>query len=515
MTGLQPGDGNTTLPSVLRANGYRTAHVGKAHFGGAGTPGANPQNLGFDINVAGSHLGGPDGDYFLPWNSSRYPGLGSYPAGTYITNALTSEANKIIDQAAADGVPLFLNMAHYAVHAPINNQGDPDFVGNYSDRPSPEDDYAAMLESMDASLGAILDNLEEEGIAANTIVLFMSDNGGLSNHSRQMNASYTLPDGQMVQYRKDRHNGPVRSGKGSAYEGGIREPMIVAWAGQEPGQPPLHANLPITPGSVSEEPVISDDFFPTILTLASVANPEQYTHDIDGQDLTPIFDGSGAFERDGALYFHYPHQWYQDIGVGDGIEPFTAIRDGAWKLIYFYGDGIADGQGRDPRWELYNLAEDVSEEQDLLDSNRDLAVELADQLVTWMTDVEAQTPVSKATGQPVPLPVDIYPGVIGDLNNDGAVDVADWQLFNTVLGTTISAATLFESIAQGDFDGNLQVEFFDFETFKAVFDTHNGAGAFAAMEAAVPEPATWLLLVIGGALLLCGAEGQRNAPFQP
>ena len=155
VTGLQPGR-HVTLPQILRENGYRTIHVGKAHFGGVNTAGADPTRLGFDINIAGGHTGGPDGSYFLPWNPSRHPGLEDYPAGTYISDALTLEANKTIDQAVDDRVPFFLNMAHYAVHAPLSGQGDPDYMDPYKDRPNPEDDYAALLESMDASLGPFL-----------------------------------------------------------------------------------------------------------------------------------------------------------------------------------------------------------------------------------------------------------------------------------------------------------------------------------------------------------------------
>ncbi len=402
-TGLQPGQ-HTTLPGILQANGYRTIHVGKAHFGGGGTAGADPTRLGFDINIAGGHTGGPDGSYFLPWNASRHPGLEDHASGTYISDALTIEANKIIDQAVKDEVPFFMNMAHYAVHSPLSGQGDPDYLGQYKDRPNPEDDYAALLESMDASLGAILDNLEKHGIADNTVVIFFSDNGGLSNHSRNANATYTLANGKTIRYERDRHNMPIKAGKGSAYEGGMRVPMIVAWAGQKPGGLPCKSWLPITPGSKTECPVISDDMLPTVLKIAGVEGAETTMKGIDGQDLTPLFRNASIANPDRAIYFHYPHQWYRDIGVGLGIQPFTAMRKGDWKLIYFYGDGTQNGQGLDPWFELYNLRDDLSEAHNLAASQPEKARTLAAEMNAWMTQVGAQTPVSKATGQSVPLP---------------------------------------------------------------------------------------------------------------
>ena len=406
-TGLQPGDGNFTLPTILEENGYRSAHVGKAHFGGSGTAGADPVNLGFEINIGGSYLGNPP-QYFGPFPQIDMPGLGAYGKGAYLTDALTTEANKIIDQAVVDGVPFFINMAHYAVHTPLDGQGDPRFLGNYLDRPNPEDDYASMLESMDASLGVIMDRLEADGIADNTIIVFMSDNGGLSAHTRS-----DIGD----PWIRNHHNAPLFSGKASAYEGGLRVPMVVAWAGQPPDIAPINGSLPITPGSVSDTPVSSADLFTTILSMAGVQNLEQYTHDqgkriVDGYDLTPILNGSGTFRRDGALFFHYPHQTWGDIGFGPGIEPFSAVRDGDFKLIYFYGDGKADGQGPDPRIELYNLADDIGEQNNLASTHPIQAFELESELVQFLQDVNAQVPVIRATGVNAELPQ------FGDLTND-------------------------------------------------------------------------------------------------
>lgn len=415
--GLQPGMGVITLPDILRANGYRTAHLGKAHFGAAGTPGADPRNLGFDSNTGGSHIGGPV-SYFSPWvaRPDLYPHLAE-SRDTYITDALTAAANVAIDDAVADGMPFFLHVAHYAVHAPIHNQGDPRFVAAYRDagRPLPEADYAAMIASVDASLGSILDNLAANGVAENSLVLFISDNGGLSNHSRNMDgarAVHTL-DGRSVSvdFQRDRHNGPLRSGKGSAYEGGLRVPMVIAWAGPKTRDASANPRLAIAPGSTTDTPVISCDIFATILAIAGIADISRFIQDehgrprVDGSDLTPLLIGSSVFDRGDALYFHHPHQWYQDLGTGEGIEPFSAIRDGNFKLIWFYRDGVADGVGEDPRLELYNLVDDLGEQQALsLKENAALAHRLAAALASHLTAVGAPIPIVRSTRLPANLP---------------------------------------------------------------------------------------------------------------
>ena len=442
--GLQPGDGNITLPTILKENGYRTAHVGKAHFGGSGTAGANPVNLGFGINIGGSYYGSPQ--YFGPFSDITMPGMGAYGQGTYVVDALTTEANKIIDQAVADGVPFFINMAHYAVHTPLDGQGDPRFLGNYMDRPNPEDDYAAMLESVDASLGAIMDTLEADGIADNTIIVFMSDNGGNSTGARS-----NIGDPWILGH----HNAPLLSGKGSAYEGGIRVPMVIAWAGQLPDKAPINASLPIPPGSESDTPVDSADLFTTILSMTGVQNIDQYTHDqgkkiVDGYDLTPLLNGSGTFSGDRALFFHYPHQWSGDIGVGAGIEPFSAVRDGDFKLIYFYGDGKADGQGQDPRIELYNLANDIGEQNNLAATHPIQRYQLESELVQYLWDVNAQVPIVRATGSSAELPE------VGSLTND-----ADAGPDQTVF---VTDTVQLDGSASSDVNGNPLAYFWSITT---------------------------------------------------
>lgn len=244
--------------------------MGKAHFGAVGAPGADPRNLGFDVNIGGHAAGGP-GSYlgtqnFLAksaaWrNADRVwdvPGLEAYHGkGVFLTEALTIEANKAVDQAVADGRTFFLYMAHYAVHVPF--APDERFYQKYKDAGLDDTEamYAALVEGMDKSLGDILANIQRHGLADNTIVLFMSDNGGLSAHGRG-GTPHT-------------HNRPLSSGKGSAREGGVRVPMIVKWPGVS------------QPGSRSDQYVMIEDFFPTILEMAGIDQFEQIGGRIDAQ----------------------------------------------------------------------------------------------------------------------------------------------------------------------------------------------------------------------------------------
>jgi len=414
--GLQPDDAHTTLPEVLASAGYRTIHVGKAHFGHGGTAGADPRNLGFQRNIAGSHAGSPWGGWISPWLGKHkhvYPNLDDRPAGEYLTRAITVKATETIDGAIRDGKPFFLNLAHFAVHTRIAPA--PDHIAHYRDgRPEVEANYASMIEAMDASLGSVLAKLRDpngdgdpaDSIAEQTLVVFLSDNGGLSNHTRSkagpMRIRTSSGDVVDADFARDEHNRPLRSGKGSAYEGGFRIPMIVAWAGQAAGAQPLHASLPIRPGATVTEPVHMDDVFPTVLDVAGVANPVP-AQERDGQSITALLAGA-AFDRRAPLFWHYPHQWYRDLGVGPGIEPFSAMRVGRHKVVYFYGDGVRDGEGADPRVELYDLVADPGEARDLATTKRELCIELRDRLVAWLRQVGAGIPIVAATGEPAELP---------------------------------------------------------------------------------------------------------------
>ena len=239
------------LPDYLKVVGYETIHVGKAHFGAVGTPGEDPLNIGFSVNIAGHAAGGP-GSFLGTQNFSAIwrdgdeiwdvPGLEKYHGkDIFLTEALTREGLASVDKAVKEEKPFFLYMSHYAVHVPFAE--DSRFIERYKAMGLDEKEamYAAMVEGMDKSLGDILDYLDENKLSENTIVMFMSDNGGLSAHGRG-GEPHT-------------HNRPLSSGKGSAHEGGVRVPMIVKWPGFAEA------------GGVSENPVIIEDFFPSILEM--------------------------------------------------------------------------------------------------------------------------------------------------------------------------------------------------------------------------------------------------------
>ncbi len=387
--GLQPGD--VTLPAVLQENGYQTIHAGKAHFGALDTPGADPTNLGFAVNIAG-HAAGAPGSYYGIHNFGRssrggndvwdVPGLETYHGrGINLTEVLTHEANRAIEDAVLSGQPFFLNMAHYGVHTPI--MADSQYVDHYAGMPPVEAAYASMLEGMDASLGSILHQLENLNQATRTLIVFFSDNGGLSAHTRG-----ATPMGTGL----NTHNLPLRSGKGSAYEGGIRVPMIVSWAKRNDSEPMQQAlNLPA--GARIDTPVISDDFFTTFLEIAKVRASGGYKHDgrgfwssefgVRGSEFGVRSSEIVERREDRVLGWHYPHKWGPE---GPGTDPFTAVRKGDWKLIYFY---------KDDRYELYNLANDLGETTDLAWKQPEALAEMQEVMEEWMDEMGAQVPVSK------------------------------------------------------------------------------------------------------------------------
>ncbi|MBE9510042.1 MAG: sulfatase-like hydrolase/transferase [Bacteroidetes bacterium] len=361
------------LPKILKENGYNTAFIGKAHFGKEGTEGADPHNLGFDISIAGNHRGSP-GSYYVPYGDAKRDSqmidLHEYFSDSlYLNEALTYKALRLIEKLNMDPTrPFFLDISHYAVHTPI--QGHPGLVEKFREEGKQETQaqYASMIESVDWSLGKIMKKLEEENIAGKTVILFMSDNGGLVSHQGPPTTNY-----------------PLSSGKGSSREGGYRVPMIVYWPGV------------VEPGTVCHEPVISDDFFPTILHIAGIINADKYNENIDGKDLTPLLKQTDDFIRNNPLVWHYPHYWgWKGLRETDPtIKPFSAIRNGDWKLIYGYEKG---------RVELYNLKNDIGEKKNLLEQNREKADELCRELREYLISVKAQTPVDRETLKPVPYP---------------------------------------------------------------------------------------------------------------
>lgn len=380
VNGAQPTDSIpysveiTALPQILKDNGYRTIHVGKAHFGAIKTTGENPLTFGFDINIGGSSAGQP-GSYFGKKDFKQSPNKNTrwdvqnleeyHGKEIFLTEALTQKSIIAIDEAIAQNKPFYLNMAHYAVHTPI--QGDPRFEQKYLDQglQPTEAKYASMIEGMDKSLGDLMNHLEEKGISENTIILFMSDNGGLSAYDR---------GGE-----KHTHNKPLSSGKGSVHEGGIREPMLVKWPGVTKAT------------SESDSFVIIEDFFPTILELAGISEYKT-VQKIDGKSFTDILKGTNNTTNNRALFWHYPNNWGP---TGPGIGATSTIRKGDFKLIYYHLDSS---------FELFNIKDDIGETTNLAIKNKEKTTQLAKELGTYLRSVDAQMPTNTETGKLVAWP---------------------------------------------------------------------------------------------------------------
>lgn len=385
MNGLQTNDSienavvATPLPQILKDNGYFTIHAGKAHFGALTTPTANPCNIGFDVNIAGHAAGGPatyqglnnfgHDENGIPLNQWAIPGLEKYHGKDInLTEVLTIEAKSALDSALNLNKPFFLYMAHYTVHVPI--EADKRFYQKYIDAGLDEREacYASMVEGMDMSLGDLMNYLDQKGIADNTIILFMSDNGGLSAHAR---------GGELHV-----HNAPLNSGKGSAYEGGIREPMIVKWPGV------------VQPASVCDDYLIIEDFYPSILEMAGVKNVTT-KQVVDGKSFVPMLlqEGTSTANRD--LFWHYPNKWGAS---GPGIGTTSTIRSGDWKLIYWY---------KDQHFELYNINKDIGEKNNLASAQPQRVKELAKKLGDYLRCVNADRPALREGGL-VPWPDEVH-----------------------------------------------------------------------------------------------------------
>ena len=331
------------LARILKSAGYATACIGKWHLG---PEACWPDRQGFDLNVGGCDKGQPP-SYFAPY---KIPTLTEGPDGEFLSDRLTSEALTFMERNR--NKPFFLYLPHYAVHTPI--QAKKEVVGKYKasqDKRAPHHNpgYAALVESVDDSVGRLLQKLEALKLSDNTVVVFTSDNGGLIGCTS---------------------NAPLRAGKGSAYEGGVRVPLLIRWPGVTKS------------GSVSHVPVIGADCFPTLLAIAGAAVPA--AHPVDGESLVPLLRGSGTLSRD-ALYWHYPH--YHP----GGATPYGAIREGNFRLVEFYEDN---------RIELYNLEDDIGETHDLAASFPDKAAMLKQKLSAWRTQVGAQMPLPNPANDP-------------------------------------------------------------------------------------------------------------------
>lgn len=334
-----------TLAEHLKTVGYATASIGKWHLGGADYA---PEKHGFDVNIGGYEAGSPP-SYFSPY---KIPTLPDGPDGEFLTDRLTSEAVAFIKQNRER--PFFVYLPHYAVHTPI--MGKPEVVEKYRAK-GPQGNhhdpvYAALVESVDDSVGRLRATLQELGLTENTIFIFTSDNGGLSH--------LVGPQGWR---RGPTDNSPLRLGKGSPYEGGVRVPFIIAW-------PEV-----IEPGSLCDAPVISYDLAPTVLEAAGVKVGEE--HVMDGESLLPVLAQKNILKRD-SIFWHYPH--YHP----GSARPYSAIREGDWKLLFFH---------EDERLELYNLRRDPGEMDNVSEHEPDVAARLYTSLSDLLKKTGAQMPV--------------------------------------------------------------------------------------------------------------------------
>lgn len=344
-----------TLPEAMKEMGYTTFFAGKWHIGGAGSL---PEDHGFDINKGGWHAGGPAGGYFSPYKN---PKLADDSDGENLSMRLAQETVDFIKSHKDE--KFFAYLSFYAVHAPVqssqdkwekyrkkvlkNEVKDQGFsMGRYlpirlhQDQPV----YAGLVETMDDAVGYVLDALDDLGLDKNTMVIFTSDNGGVSSGD-----AYSTS------------NSPLRAGKGSQYEGGIREPYFI--------------KIPWLKDAIKETdvPVSGTDFYPTIVDLlGGELKPNQH---LDGLSLKPLILGQGLPER--PLIWHYPHYGNQ------GGEPSSIIRLGEWKLIYYYEDG---------REELYKVSEDIREDNDLAEMYPEYVDELHNVLFDYLAEVGAKFP---------------------------------------------------------------------------------------------------------------------------
>lgn len=332
------------LPEMLKSKGYSTGHFGKWHMG---PKGYFPEQMGFDINIGGNEHGGP-GSYFSPY---KYPNMSNGPKDEYLTDRIGDEVVKFIEKNKENN--FFAYVPFFSVHTPIQSKSE--YEKKYRNKESNEyhnrEDYAGMIQSLDENIGKILEKIEKLNLSKNTLIIFTSDNGGIKAISNQY---------------------PLRAGKGSYYEGGIKVPMIFSWPEK------------IQAGSTSNERVSNIDFYPTIKKIIGYNK----TIDLDGEDLTPIFNSKALKKRE--LYFHFPiYLEPYNVHLDSGSDPLFRTRPGSviikdnWKLHHYYEDN---------NFELYNLENDISESKNLININKEKKAELLKDLNNWRSKNNAPIP---------------------------------------------------------------------------------------------------------------------------
>ncbi|MGV8962431.1 MAG: sulfatase [Candidatus Saccharimonadaceae bacterium] len=349
-----------TVAEILKEKGYKTFFAGKWHLGGEGKL---PTDQGFDINLGGYHYGQPPGGYYSPYKNKM---LKDGPVGEFLTDRLTSESMKFIEENKNN--PFYVHLAFYTVHVPI--QANKEYIEKfekkrdqlevkdplllqegiaYTVQNQTDAAYASMIYALDVNVGRLLDQLDSLNLTDNTLIIFTSDNGGLTTLE---NTNWEMPTSVV----------PLRAGKGWAYEGGIRVPFIVKPVGKKAKE------------QVLETPIISMDIYPTILGYLNV--DKRPTQQIDGKNLFNLIENGQALNRE-ALFFHYPHYH------SSGWKPGSAIRLGDWKLIHLY---------EDDRYELYNLKDDIGEKKDLSGQNPSVVESLKIKLQEMIKDTHSKLP---------------------------------------------------------------------------------------------------------------------------
>ncbi|MFM1879280.1 MAG: hypothetical protein RLZZ241_2146 [Bacteroidota bacterium] len=348
-----------TLAEALKSAGYKTFFAGKWHLGNEGY---FPEDQGFDINKGGHHMGQPPGGYYSPYNN---PKLSDGPEGEYLTDRLANESIAFLE--ANKDNPFLLYLSFYTVHTPIQaskrhvakfqekkrqlTDSLPNLMqdGNgYTVQNQYNADYASMVYALDENVGRVLDKLNALGLTDNTLIVFTSDNGGLTTLEYE---NWVAPTSVK----------PLRAGKGWMYEGGIRVPLLIS----RPGQ---------TAGVIAQDPVMSIDLFPTLLQELQIENTNAQS--IDGQSLTSVLDGvSKGSER--TLFWHYPHYH------ASGWRPGSGVRVGDWKLIYFYEDDA---------YELYNITTDPGEQYDVKSKYPEIVQKLQDRLQHMIAETSSEVP---------------------------------------------------------------------------------------------------------------------------
>lgn len=375
----------TSFPKILQQHGYYTIHCGKAHFGARNTSGEDPGNMGFDVNIGGGANGAP-GSYlgtenFGEGTAFEVRGLEKYHGqDIFLTEALTLEAVEAMKKPIRENVPFYLYMSHYAVHSPYND--DARFSDKYRGRYDAqlnaglnenEARYAALVEGMDKSLGDIMDFLQSQpAVAANTIILFMSDNGGQAlNNVRQG-----------LENRDQ--NYPARAGKGSAFMGGVREPMMIYWPGVTEA------------GTEISQRVMIEDFFPTILEMAGVHDYET-VQTVDGISFADVLRDP-SIKRERPVIWHFPNLWGETQNTEEGYGAYSAILKGDYHLIYHW---------ETQQKRLYDVRNDIGEQNDIAREFPEIVKQLSKELTDCLKTSNAQRPSYKATGVICPYPDEV------------------------------------------------------------------------------------------------------------